>query len=101
MVSLWALQRLAMRVRGWFEVVTSQMAGGALARVAPGGGAIGAALQYRLLVQAGVARTNAVGGLTAANLLTFAVVLALPVSPFLHSFAEASVAASSRAPSSP
>ena len=79
MFCLWALQRLAMRVRGWFEVITSQLAGGALARVAPGGGAIGAALQYRLLVQAGVARGNAVGGLTAANLLTFAVVLALPV----------------------
>jgi putative heme transporter len=76
---LWALQRLAMRVRGWYEVVTSQMAGSALARIAPGGGAVGAALQYRLLVQAGVTRANAIGGLTAANLLTFGVVLALPV----------------------
>jgi uncharacterized protein (TIRG00374 family) len=78
-VCLWAVQRLAMRVRGWYEVATSQMAGGALARIAPGGGAIGAALQYRLLVQAGVARVNVIGGLTAANLLTFSVVLALPV----------------------
>jgi uncharacterized protein (TIRG00374 family) len=77
--SLWALQRLAMRVRGWYEVITAQMAGGALARIAPGGGAIGAALQYRLLVQAGVDQARAVGGLTAANLLTFGVVLALPV----------------------
>jgi uncharacterized protein (TIRG00374 family) len=77
--SLWALQRLAMRVRGWFAVATSQMAGGALAKIAPGGGAVGAAFQYRLLVQAGVARANVVGGLTAANLLTFGVVLALPV----------------------
>jgi uncharacterized protein (TIRG00374 family) len=78
-ISLWVLQRLAMRVHGWFEVVTSQMAGSALARVAPGGGAIGAALQYRLLVRAGVDSSRAIGGLTAANLLTFAVVLALPV----------------------
>jgi putative heme transporter len=79
MVCLWALQRLAMHVRGWYGVVTSQLAGSALAKVAPGGGAIGAALQYRLLVQAGVARANAIGGLTAANLLTFGVVLALPI----------------------
>jgi uncharacterized protein (TIRG00374 family) len=79
MVCLWGLQRLAMHVRGWYGVVTSQLAGSALAKVAPGGGAIGAALQYRLLVQAGVARANAIGGLTAANLLTFGVVLALPI----------------------
>jgi uncharacterized protein (TIRG00374 family) len=77
--SLWALQRLAMRVRDWFAVVTSQMAGGALGKIAPGGGAVGAALQYRLLVQAGAERTSIVGGLTVANLLTFGVVLALPV----------------------
>jgi uncharacterized protein (TIRG00374 family) len=76
---LWTLQRLAMRIRGWYEVVTAQMAGGALARIAPAGGAVGAALQYRLLVQSGAERANVVGGLTAANLLTFGVVLALPI----------------------
>jgi hypothetical protein len=50
-----------------------------MGKIAPGGGAIGAALQYRMLVQAGVDRPQAVGALTAANLMTFAVVLALPV----------------------
>jgi hypothetical protein len=40
---------------------------------------MGAALQYKMLVQSGVARAQAVSGLTAANLLTFAAVLALPV----------------------
>jgi uncharacterized protein (TIRG00374 family) len=79
LASLWALQRLAMRVRDWYAVVTSQMAGGALARIAPAGGAVGAALQYRLLVQSGIERTRVVGGLTAANLLAFGVVLALPI----------------------
>jgi uncharacterized protein (TIRG00374 family) len=79
LVSLWALQRLAMRVRDWYAVVTSQMAGGALAKIAPAGGAVGAALQYRLLVQSGIERTKVVGGLTAANLLAFGVVLALPL----------------------
>jgi len=78
-VCLWALQRLALHVRGWYAVVTSQLAGNAISKVAPGGGAVGAALQYRMLVQAGVERAAAVAGLTAAGLLTFAVVLALPV----------------------
>jgi uncharacterized protein (TIRG00374 family) len=76
---LWALQHVALRRPPWPAVITSQLAGNALAKVAPGGGAIGAALQYRMLVKAGVPGERAVSGLTAANLLTFAVVLALPV----------------------
>jgi uncharacterized protein (TIRG00374 family) len=76
---LWSLQRLALRPVAMAPVVTSQLAGNALAKIAPGGGALGAALQYRMLVQAGVAREKAVGGLTVVNLFTFAMVLALPV----------------------
>jgi uncharacterized protein (TIRG00374 family) len=79
MASLWALQRLALRVRHWSPVVTSQLASNALAKVAPGGGAMGAALQYRMLVEAGAERGSVVSALTASNLLTLAVVLALPV----------------------
>jgi uncharacterized protein (TIRG00374 family) len=77
--SLWWLQRIAMRAQGWYAIGTSQLAGNAMAKVAPGGGAIGAALQYRMLVQSGIPAARAVSGLTAANLLTLAVVLALPV----------------------
>jgi uncharacterized protein (TIRG00374 family) len=76
---LWALQFLAMRGPSWPAVITSQLAGGALARIAPGGGAVGAALQYKMLVQAGLPGPRAVAGLTACNLLTFAAVLAMPV----------------------
>ena len=79
MASLWALQRLAIKTEGWQPIVTSQLAGNALAKVAPGGGAIGAALQYRMLVASGVRGRPSVSGLTAANLLTFAVVMAMPV----------------------
>jgi putative heme transporter len=60
-------------------VITSQLAGNALSKVAPGGGAVGAALQYKMLVAAGLRQATAVAGLTAASLLTFAAVLALPV----------------------
>lgn len=76
---LWELQRLAIHTRQWYPVISSQLAGNALARIAPGGGAVGAALQYKMLVQAGIERARAVAGLTAANLLTFGVVLALPI----------------------
>jgi uncharacterized protein (TIRG00374 family) len=79
LASLWMLQRIALGRPRWGPVVSSQLAGNALAKVAPGGGALGAALQYRMLVRAGLPPRRAVSGLTAANLLTFAVVLALPV----------------------
>lgn len=76
---LWALQYLAMRGPSWPAVVSSQLAGNALAKIAPGGGALGAALQYRMLVKSGLPASRAVAGLTAASLLVFAVVLAMPV----------------------
>ena len=38
----------------WRPVITSQLAGNALAKIAPGGGAMGAALQYKMLVRSGL-----------------------------------------------
>src|SRR5436309_583657 len=73
LASLWALQRLAIRLTRWFAVITSQLAGNALGKIAPGGGALGGALQYRLLVEAGTDRGRAATGITVSNLLTFAV----------------------------
>ena len=76
---LWDLQRIALRTRDMTAVATSQLAGNGLSKVAPGGGALGAALQYRMLVQAGLPRATSASALTASNLLVFAVVLSLPV----------------------
>jgi uncharacterized protein (TIRG00374 family) len=76
---IWVLQLLSLRKSRWQPVIASQLAGNALAKVAPGGGAMGGALQYRMLVEAGLPPAGVVAGLTAANLLLFAVVLALPV----------------------
>ncbi len=78
-VNLWWLQRIALHRPGWYGVATSQLAGNAMAKVAPGGGAVGAAVQYRMLAEEGLSRGRAIAGLTAANLLALAVVLALPV----------------------
>ena len=60
-------------------MILSQLAGNALAKVVPGGGAAGGALQYRMLVESGIPSATTASGLTAANLLTFATLLALPV----------------------
>ena len=76
---LWALQWLALHRPRWRPVIASQLAGNALSKVAPGGGAVGSALQYKMLVSAGLQRAPVVAGITAANLLVFGVVLALPV----------------------
>jgi uncharacterized protein (TIRG00374 family) len=76
---VWALQWLALRRASWPAVISSQLAANALGKIAPGGGAIGAALQYRMLIQSGVPRRGVVAGLTAVNLLTFAAVLAMPL----------------------
>lgn len=76
---LWALQRIALGDPHWRPVIESQLAGYALSRIAPAGGAVGGALQYRMLVESGVDRARAAAGVTVTNLLTFAFVLALPV----------------------
>jgi uncharacterized protein (TIRG00374 family) len=76
---LWFLQRLTIPRSPWSAVIDSQLAGNALAKIAPGGGAMGAALQYKMLVERGVERGRAVAGITAVNLLTFGVVLGLPI----------------------
>jgi uncharacterized protein (TIRG00374 family) len=78
-VCLWELQRLALHCSKWRPVIASQLAANALSKVAPGGGAVGSALQHRMLVESGVPRGRSVAGLTASNLLVFAMVMALPV----------------------
>ena len=63
----------------WRPVIAAQLASNALSDIVPGGGPVGAALQYRILVGAGLDSQAVVSGLTAVNLLVFAVVLGLPV----------------------
>jgi hypothetical protein len=76
---LWDLQHLVLRAKAWRPVIAAQLASNALSNVAPGGGPVGAALQYRLLVQAGLPGPRTVTALTAVNILVFAVVLGLPL----------------------
>ena len=76
---MWLLQRLAIDTRSWWPVVTSQLASGALGRVVPGGAAAAGALQYRMLVQAGVPSSLAGIGIGIASIVLLATLAALPV----------------------
>jgi uncharacterized protein (TIRG00374 family) len=78
-VSFWEVQRLALHTRDRFLVATSNLAGGALGRVIPGGAATAAALQYAMLVRGGIAGTAAATGLTAGSLLVVGTLAALPL----------------------
>jgi uncharacterized protein (TIRG00374 family) len=77
--ALWAVQWISIRSAAWWNIATSQLAGNAFGRIIPGGGATAGALQYRMLVDAGTPGGGAATGLTASNLLTFGVLLGLPV----------------------
>jgi uncharacterized membrane protein YbhN (UPF0104 family) len=74
-----ALQRLALRTRGWFAVVTAGLTGNAVTSSLPGGSAAGAAVQFHMLTTAGFDTDTAVGGLTAFSLLEVGGLLALPI----------------------
>jgi hypothetical protein len=75
----WALQRIALRTKDWFAVITGQVAGNAVTLIVPGGAAVGAAVQFRILKRAGMDNDETVGGLTTFSLLGIAGLLALPV----------------------
>lgn len=77
-VCTFALQRLALRTRDWFPVVTSLLAGNAVTLIVPGGAAVGAAVQFRMLAVSGRDTTSTVGGLAAFTLLNVGCLLALP-----------------------
>ena len=73
------LQRLALRTKGWFAVVTAGLAGNAVTDTLPGGDAAGAAVQFGMLATAGFDTDTAADGLTAFSLLGIGGLLALPV----------------------
>jgi uncharacterized protein (TIRG00374 family) len=73
------VQRIAFRVRVWLPILTSQLAGAAFGRVVPGGAAAAGAMQYGMLVRAGIPAPVVASGLTASSLLIFGALVALPL----------------------
>jgi uncharacterized membrane protein YbhN (UPF0104 family) len=78
-VAIWTLQRIALGTPSWFAVGTSQLAANALGRVIPGGMAAAGALQYRMLVRAGVPSRRVGSALAATSGLLFAGLVVLPL----------------------
>lgn len=80
LASMAVVQHVCLQTKRFLPVLSSGLAGTALAYVVPGGGAAGAALQYSMLVSTGqVAGAHVASALAGANLLAFATLLALPV----------------------
>lgn len=78
-VCTFAIQRIALRTKAWFSVITAQLAGNAISLIVPGGQAAGAAVQFRMLERSGMDTSDTVGGLTAFSFLGVGGLLALPV----------------------
>src|SRR4051794_9610766 len=76
---LWLLLELALQTNRTLLVASSHLASNAFGRVMPGGGAAGAALQYRRLVRGGLVPATVGSGLAATQLITIAVVAAMPL----------------------
>ena len=76
---MWGILRLSVRTDRWRPVILSQLAANSFGRVVPGGLATVGAVQYSMLVRAGVPYAAAASGITASALVVFATLLALPL----------------------
>ncbi len=76
---MWGILRLSVRADHWRPVILSQLAANSFGRVVPGGLATVGAVQYTMLVRAGVPYAAAASGITASALVVFATLLALPL----------------------
>ncbi|MGC1419012.1 MAG: flippase-like domain-containing protein [Acidimicrobiales bacterium] len=74
-----ALQRMVLRIKGWFAIITAALTGNAVTNVLPGGDAVGASVQFQMLVTSGVDSVQAAGGLATSSLLGIAGLFSLPI----------------------
>jgi uncharacterized protein (TIRG00374 family) len=78
-VAIWELQRIALQTGSRLPVALSQLSGNSVGRVIPGGAATAGALQYRMLLRAGLPGGRIAPALAGASILLFGTVLALPL----------------------
>jgi uncharacterized protein (TIRG00374 family) len=78
-VSLWWLDRIALRTQAWFPVATAQLSGNAAGRLLPGGGATATAVTVSMLGRAGIDTGQATAAFATSALLQLSTTLALPV----------------------
>ena len=78
-VCAWKLTRIALPQVTWFVAATSQLTSNAIAKVVPGGAAVGAGVGFRMLSVSGVERSSAGAALTANSIVSNGVLLCLPL----------------------
>jgi uncharacterized protein (TIRG00374 family) len=74
-----ALLRLVLRTKNWFAVVTAFLAGNSVTNTLPGGDAVGASVQYRMLAGTGIDTVQAAGGLAVSSIIGVGALFALPI----------------------
>ena len=74
-----ALLRLILRTKSWFPVITSTLAGNAVTNTLPGGDAVGASVQFRMLATAGIDSVQAASSLAITSIIGIAGLLSLPI----------------------
>jgi uncharacterized protein (TIRG00374 family) len=79
LVCIWELDRIALRNAAWFPVAAAQLAGNAVGRILPGGGATATAVSATMLRPAGIDTGEAAAAFTASAGLQIATKLALPL----------------------
>jgi uncharacterized protein (TIRG00374 family) len=77
--SLWQLDRIALRTKGWFAIACAQLTGNAVGRILPGGGATSTAFTVTMLRRAGVDTGEATAAFAASTGLQIATALSLPL----------------------
>jgi len=73
------LLKLVLRSKTWFPVVTAMLAGNAVTNTLPGGDAVGASVQYRMLQSTGIDSVQAAGGLAVSSIIGVGALFALPI----------------------
>jgi uncharacterized protein (TIRG00374 family) len=76
---MWLLIGLCLGSHRFFAIGTAQVVGNSVSKIVPGGSPMGAAMQYRMLVGAGMDATRIGTGTAAASLINVATLFALPV----------------------
>ncbi len=74
-----ALLRLVLRTKNWFAVTTAFLAGNSVTNTLPGGDAVGASVQYRMLAGSGIDTVQAAGGLAVSSIIGVGALFALPI----------------------
>jgi hypothetical protein len=85
-VCMWWLIRIALPDVSWFTASTAQLAGAAVSKTVPGGAAVGAALQFRMLAASGIRIGTAGSTMAATSIISTGTLFALPVVALVLAF---------------